>query len=239
MSIINNIIRGASSQFGREFGRAGANIILKGKNAYHISSDNKYDSRIKPSDSDLVKTIKNTKKIKFLTTDKSNLIKILEFQNEILNTIKFNGLNSIYDSSDLNVLLSEYESKYTFGISLIEDKSSNLFKDVELNNLKIDSKIKEYNSDLEKFINYNYNILTINKKTRKKAILLSIPLLGFQWFYLKENLSGFLSILLSFLIIPLIINLIALISLLIMTDENFDKKYNQQFYFFKNLKSQI
>jgi hypothetical protein len=30
MNILNDIVRGASSQFGREFGRAGANSILKG-----------------------------------------------------------------------------------------------------------------------------------------------------------------------------------------------------------------
>lgn len=239
MSILNNIIRGASTQFGREFGRAGANIILKGKNSYRIETDKKYESRINPSDSELVKTIKGIKKIKFLTTDKSNLIKLLELQNDVLNSIKFEGINSIYESSDLNALLSEYESKYNFGISIIEDKSNNLFKDILSNNLKIETKTKDYNSDLEKFVMFNYNNLKITKKNRKTAILLSIPLLGFQWFYLKENLSGVLSILLSFLVIPLIVNFIALISLLVMNDEKFDEKFNQDFTFFKNLKHQI
>ena len=31
MNILNEIVKGASRQFGREFGRAGANAILKGK----------------------------------------------------------------------------------------------------------------------------------------------------------------------------------------------------------------
>ena len=30
-NLLNDVIRGASTQFGREFGRAGANAILKGK----------------------------------------------------------------------------------------------------------------------------------------------------------------------------------------------------------------
>lgn len=239
MSILNNIIRGASFQFGREFGRAGANIILKGKNSYRIETDKKYESRINPSDSELVKRIKGIKKIKFLTTDKSNLIKLLELQNDVLNSIKFEGINSIYVSSDLNALLSEYESKYNFGLNIIEDKSNNLFKDILSNNLKIETKTKDYNSDLEKFVMLNYNNLKITKKNRKTTILLSVPLLGFQWFYLKENLSGVLSILLSFLVIPLIINFIALISLLVMNDKKFDEKYNHDFTFFKNLKHQI
>lgn len=33
--MINTIIRGAARQFGAEFGRAGANSILKGKNAIY------------------------------------------------------------------------------------------------------------------------------------------------------------------------------------------------------------
>jgi hypothetical protein len=45
MSLLETIINGAASQFGREFGRAGANILLNGKNSYTIN-DNRYDGRI-------------------------------------------------------------------------------------------------------------------------------------------------------------------------------------------------
>lgn len=47
MNILNDIIRGASSQFGREFGRAGANVILKGKNYYSVNSNGDYSGRVK------------------------------------------------------------------------------------------------------------------------------------------------------------------------------------------------
>tara|TARA_Y100000385_G_scaffold24999_1_gene23940 strand:- start:341 stop:736 length:396 start_codon:yes stop_codon:yes gene_type:complete len=40
MNILNEVIRGASRQFGREFGRAGANAILKGKNYYTVNHSN-------------------------------------------------------------------------------------------------------------------------------------------------------------------------------------------------------
>ena len=36
MNILNDIVSGASRQFGREFGRAGANVILKGANSYTV-----------------------------------------------------------------------------------------------------------------------------------------------------------------------------------------------------------
>lgn len=38
MGIFDNIVRGASTQFGREFGRAGANRVLKGSNYYSVKN---------------------------------------------------------------------------------------------------------------------------------------------------------------------------------------------------------
>ena len=62
MNLGKLIIKGAASQFGREFGRAGANKILKGSNYYGVKNvDNDYEGRIKPSDSNIVKTIKEIK----------------------------------------------------------------------------------------------------------------------------------------------------------------------------------
>lgn len=37
MNILNEVVKGASQQFGREFGRAGANAVLKGKNYYTVN----------------------------------------------------------------------------------------------------------------------------------------------------------------------------------------------------------
>ena len=58
MNFLNEVVRGAAQQFGREFGRAGANAVLKGKNYYAIKNISDYSGRIKPSDSKLVKSIK-------------------------------------------------------------------------------------------------------------------------------------------------------------------------------------
>ncbi|MGR7812900.1 hypothetical protein [Lacinutrix undariae] len=69
MNILNDIVSGASRQFGREFGRAGANIILKGKNAYTVNGTSDYSGRIKPSDSTIIKAIKEVQKIKQIHQD--------------------------------------------------------------------------------------------------------------------------------------------------------------------------
>lgn len=72
MNILNDIVSGASRQFGREFGRAGANVILKGANSYTIRGVSDYSGRIKSSDSSIVKAIKEIQKIKFVSANKAN-----------------------------------------------------------------------------------------------------------------------------------------------------------------------
>lgn len=39
MNILNDVVSGAARQFGREFGRAGANSILKGSNYYAVEQE--------------------------------------------------------------------------------------------------------------------------------------------------------------------------------------------------------
>jgi hypothetical protein len=68
-TLFKNIFNGATTQFGREFGRVGANIILKGTNSYQIS-DIKND-RILPSDNKLIRNIKEINRIEFVKTNKS------------------------------------------------------------------------------------------------------------------------------------------------------------------------
>ena len=66
MNILNDVVSGAARQFGREFGRAGANSNLKGANYYAIGAID-YSGRIKPSDSDVIKSIKEINKVKFVS----------------------------------------------------------------------------------------------------------------------------------------------------------------------------
>ena len=42
MNILNEVVKGASRQFGREFGLAGANAILKGKNYYTVQGNSDF-----------------------------------------------------------------------------------------------------------------------------------------------------------------------------------------------------
>jgi TM2 domain-containing membrane protein YozV len=240
MSIFKNIVRGASTQFGREFGRAGANIILKGKNAYHIkTSSSDYTSRVNKNDSDIVRLIKGIKKIKFSTTDKSNIVRLLEMQNDLINTIEFKDLESIKSSDELTDLIAEFNSKYQLGISLIEKKDLPLYNDLKNNELEIENKISQYNKELKNYIERNYQYFNGNKKDKKTAILLTLPLLGLQWFYFKEYTTGVLSILLFILIIPIIINFVFLIKLIVMSEDSFNNQFNSEYSFFNNLMTQI
>ena len=71
MSVFKQVIGGAASQFGREFGRAGANTILKGANHYTVrTDDSRFDGRIKPSDSNVVRVFKEIDKVNFVTITK-------------------------------------------------------------------------------------------------------------------------------------------------------------------------
>ena len=84
MKIISDILWGAATQFGREFGRAGANQILKGSNHYVIKGQSDYSGRIKPSDSDLVRAYKEINRIKFVQSNKANVSRLIEITDRVL-----------------------------------------------------------------------------------------------------------------------------------------------------------
>ena len=123
MSIINNIIRGASTQFGREFGRAGANKILKGANHYTVKSD--YDGRVKSSDSDIVRKIKEIKKLNFAVNDKTNALKLIELNIGVLEFIDFKGHETMVQIKDVLALTNAYNVKSELGNSLMSDDYKN------------------------------------------------------------------------------------------------------------------
>ena len=98
MNILNEVVKGASRQFGREFGRAGANAILKGKNHYAVQGKEDYSGRINTSDSSLVKAIKEVNKIKFVTTNKANVSRLIDLTDIVLNNLSFDGIVFDYTS---------------------------------------------------------------------------------------------------------------------------------------------
>ena len=88
MKIIRDILWGAATQFGREFGRAGANQILKGTNHYVIKGQSDYSGRIKPSDSDIVRAYKEINRI-IKRKNLSNNIFLVGYQENVFKFIKF------------------------------------------------------------------------------------------------------------------------------------------------------
>ena len=87
MNIFKTIIRGAASQFGREFGRAGANKVLKGSNHYAVKNIN--DKNIKTTKKDIknydiVKLKGKLEKLSFSSVDKTNINKMISITEELI-----------------------------------------------------------------------------------------------------------------------------------------------------------
>jgi TM2 domain-containing membrane protein YozV len=238
MNILKDVVRGASTQFGREFGRAGANAVLKGKNHYTIKNTTDFEGRIKPSDSDIVKAIKEIRKIKFVTTDKANISRLIELTDLANSQIKFKGIESLDGINAVTTLVDEYNDKYEHGEVLVSDG----FKDKSLDFLTakrqefVDNLI-QYNTDTKSFVKEKLAIATRKKKSKSLTTWLSCPLLivgqlGFHQFYLKNYLYGVLYILLSATGISGVLSLVNWISFLIMSKAKFDNKYNNEYVYY-------
>jgi hypothetical protein len=165
MNILKDVVRGASTQFGREFGRAGANAVLKGKNHYTIKNTSDFEGRIKPSDSDIVKAIKEIRKIKFVTTDKANISRLIDLTDLANSQIKFKGIESLDGINAVTTLVDEYNDKYEHGEVLVSDG----FKDKSLDFLTakrqefVDNLI-QYNTDTKSFVKKKLAIAIRKKK---------------------------------------------------------------------------
>ena len=238
MNILKDVVRGASTQFGREFGRAGANAVLKGKNHYTIKNTTDFEGRIKPSDSDIVKAIKEIRKIKFVTTDKANISRLIELTDLANSQIKFKGIESLDGINAVTTLVDEYNDKYEHGEVLVSDG----FKDKSLDFLTakrqefVDNLI-QYNTDTKSFVKEKLAIATRKKKSKSTATWLSCPFLivgalGFHKFYLNQIGIGIVYLLLSSFLISPILSLINFIQFLVMSEENFDRKYNNEYFYY-------
>ena len=233
MNILNEVVKGASRQFGREFGRAGANAILKGKNYYTVRSYSDFSGRIKPSDSEVVKVIKKINKISFVSTNKANASRLIEITDLVCNQIIFEGVPSLNQLSDIKKMIDIYNDKFEHGSALIDDD----FKDKSidyLNDKRADfvNLLEKFNSDAKAHIKRNLEITTRKKKSKKIALLLCFPFLGFQWFYFKDYLVGIISLLCCWTIIAPIINFVHFFSILFMSQNKFDTKYNAEYSFY-------
>ena len=112
MNILNDVVSGAARQFGREFGRAGANSILKGANSYTVKGISDYSGRIKPSDSDIVRSIKEINKVSFVSVNKGNVSRLIELTDTVNSHIEFKGIQTLNELSDINGLVNQYNDKF-------------------------------------------------------------------------------------------------------------------------------
>lgn len=240
MNILNDIVNGATSQFGREFGRAGANVILKGANSYTISGASDYSGRIKPSDSSIIKSIKEIQKIKFASTNKANTSRLIEITDLILPNLFFLGNETLNQLNDFKELINLYNNKFDHGSALIDngynDKSIEYLEEKRRDFIDL---IAKFNDDTRTYINKNLDLATQKKKSKKTATILAFPLLGalgIHKFYLGKIGQGVLYIIFSFLLIPAIISLFEFISYISMSTEKFDLKFNPEFSYYNQFK---
>ena len=241
MNILNDIVSGASRQFGREFGRAGANAILKGANSYTVRGISDYSGRIKPSDSQIIKTIKEIQKIKFASTNKANASRLIELTDLMLANISFNGNETLNELTDLKELVNQYNNKFDHGSSLIDDD----FKDKSIDYLEEKRKefvelMAEFNNDTKEFVKRNLELAEQKRKSKKTATILAFPILGglgIHKFYLGKIGQGIMYFIFSFLIIPSIISLFEFISYLSMSTEKFDNKFNPEYSYYNQFKT--
>lgn len=237
INILNDVIKGASSQFGREFGRAGANLILNGKNHYSVKNTDDYSGRIKPSDSDIIKALKKINKINFASTDKANVSRLIELTDLVPNEMVFKGLETLNQISDINKLVDNYNDKFEHGSVLVsddfQDKSLEFLKQKRQAYLKL---IEEFNLEIKTHINNNLEKALKKRKSKKVATILSCPFLivgclGIHKFYLNQIGYGILYFILCTSLSPFL-SLINFIQFLLMSQERFDNKYNPEFSYY-------
>lgn len=242
MNILNEVVKGASQQFGREFGRAGANAILKGKNYYAVKSVSDYSGRIKPSDSQIVRSIKEILKLKFVTTNKANISRLIDLTDIATGALSFNGVSTLNEIQDIKNLIEQYNDKFEHGSVLVDDDFND--KSVEFLKEKREAfvnSLDQFNTDIKDFVKKNLELAIKKKKIKKTAILLSCPFLiigcfGFHKFYLRQARYGILYILLSLVGISGLLALINFFQLILMSQDKFDVKYNPEFSYYSQFK---
>lgn len=237
MNILNDVVSGAARQFGREFGRAGANTILKGANSYTIKGISDYSGRIKPSDSDVVKSIKEINKVNFVSTNKANVSRLIDLTDRVISNIDFKGVQTLNEINDITEMINQYNDKFNHGSSLVDDdfKEKSVEYLEERRKLFVDA-MNNFNNDIITHVAENFASAEAKKKLKKTAVILSIPLLGLQWAYLKSSGYTILSILLCWTIIVPVINLISLLKLLFMNETKFDIEFNPGYVYYSQFK---
>src|SRR5690606_9939224 len=135
--------------------------------------------------------------------------------------------------NDITELINQYNDKFNHGSALVDDdfkeKSVDYLEEKRNEFVRL---MDKFNNDIKHHIEQNLEIARNKKKLKKTAVLLAIPLLGFQWAYLKSPGYTVLSIVLCWTIIVPVINLIFLLKLLLMKEDKFDHEFNPEYVYF-------
>lgn len=241
MGVLKDVTRGASTQFGREFGRAAANSVLKGANHYTIQSSDRYQGRIKPSDSLVVKRIKEINKVKFATTNKANTSRLVELTDAIDDIIIFKGVETLKQLPDIITLVNEYNKKYEHGEALVDDDFEGEVVDFEKKKRKEwEEAMDKFNAASKEFVDRNYEGWKAKRKSKSTTTLLAFLLFPFAGYKIYLQIWGhvFLSILFSWTGIPSIVSLFEGIKFATWSEEKFDAKFNPEYTFFSRFKAE-
>ena len=235
MKIISDILWGAATQFGREFGRAGANQILKGSNHYVIKGQSDYSGRIKPSDSDIIRAYKEINRIKFVQSNKANVSRLIEITDRVLPFLDFNNDQSLDIMTETKDLLDLYHNKVDHGNALIDDsfnEESAIF--LEEKTKLLVKKLKNFNSESKDWVEKNLEISSNKRKSKSTFMILSLLLggLGIQKAYIGHWGYFFLSLVFSFTFIPAIIGLYDFVKTLFTSVDKFDSKFNKDYTYY-------
>lgn len=229
--MLKKIVGGAASQFGREFGRAGANKVLKDSNHYTIKDKSNSNKQIKDVDTD-----QNLNKIKFIVSEKGNILRLIKILDLLKKEIDSNtSINNKIDTIKIcNV-------KISIGESLINDKSQDTFKLYLKNKEELISEINTYVKNIK--TEANKKLINTKWKKRKKTIKLSLTFIGLDRLYLGKYWL-FIFILLiqiaSINYLPLLIgvtlfNLKNVIIYTNLSDKRFNDKYNTSLNYYKSI----
>tara|TARA_A100001234_G_scaffold185092_1_gene168809 strand:- start:1860 stop:2819 length:960 start_codon:yes stop_codon:yes gene_type:complete len=235
VKIISDILWGAATQFGREFGRAGANQILKGSNHYVIKGQSDYSGRIKPSDSEIVRAYKEINRIKFVQSNKANVSRLIEITDRVLPFLDFNNDQSLDIMTETKDLLDLYHNKVDHGNALIDDsfnEESAIFLEEKIKLLV--QKLKNFNSESKDWVEKNLEISSNKRKSKSTFMILSLLLggLGIQKAYIGHWGYFFLSLVFSFTFIPAIIGLYDFVKTLFTSVDKFDSKFNKDYTYY-------
>lgn len=234
MKVLNNILNGATSQFGREIGRSAANSILKGSNSYNINT------RIKPSDSEIIKTIKEMKKVSFVKDKTINISRLVEITDKIIPFCKFNGIETLLCHDEFKILLELYNTKYEHGCVLIGENESEEYNFLISKRNKLEKLIDKYSDDFNDFVMTNKIKTSKYRKLKKNIIkdrifwifIFSLTLILssiINKFFLSSGWFTFLAISSFFCIIT---QTIRIIYISLNSQQKIDIRYNSEYLFF-------